>query len=434
MAADKNVYNEKLKSASEVAALFPDGSEIFIDIALSQPKSIFDAIAADPACVSNRGLTFHTVLDIYPMPWCQNGGIEGTGAVTWFSGGCAAAAVNSGIADVMPCYYRDIPSLIAMNSGINVICLSVSPMDSHGYFSMGCTTSASDDLLTRADYIFLEVNKQMPRSLSSSLIHISQVTALCEADYPLPVAGEPVLDDISRAIGGYIAEEIPDGATIQLGIGAVPDAVGMALKEKHHLGIHTEMFTDSMVELLTCGAADNSRKPIHRGRSVTTFAYGSKRIYDYIDDNPAMEILPVNYVNDPKVIAQHPDFISVNAAVEVDFFGQVCAESVGTRHLSGTGGQVDYVRGAIESKGGKSFIAFPSTAAKGSASRICSTLSEGAIVTTSKNDVDHIVTEYGIAKLRGKTLSQRTKALIGIAHPKFREELTFAAKKRNILI
>ncbi len=434
METEKKLYNEKLKSAAEVAAMFPDDTDIFIDIALAQPKTIMEAIAADPSCVNNRGLTFHTVLDVYPMPWYQKDLLEGVGAVTWFSGGGAAAAVNAGFADVMPCYYRDIPSLIEMNSRINVICLSVSPMDSHGYFSMGCTTSASTDLLERADRIFLEVNRQMPRSLSSPLIHISQVTAFCEADYPLPVAGAPVLDDISRAIGGYIAEEIPDGATIQLGIGAVPDAVGMALKEKHHLGIHTEMFTDSMVELLECGAADNSRKPIHRGRSVTTFAYGSKRIYDYVDDNPAMEILPVNYVNDPKVIAQHPDFISVNAAVEVDFFGQVCAESIGTRHLSGTGGQVDYVRGAVESKGGKSFIAFPSTAAKGTVSRICSTLSEGAIVTTSKNDVDHIVTEYGIAKLRGKTLSQRTKALIGIAHPKFREELTFEAKKRNILV
>ena len=242
------------------------------------------------------------------------------------------------------------------------------------------------------------------------------------------------LDDVSITIGNLIADEIPNGATIQLGIGSIPDAVGMALKSKHDLGIHTEMFTDSMVELLECGAANNLRKPIHRGRSVTTFALGSKRMYDYIDNNPAIEILPVDYVNNPSTIALHPNFISINGALEVDFFGQVCAESVGTYHISGTGGQVDYVRGAVQSKGGKSFIAFPSTAKNGTISRIKPILSPGAIVTTSKNVVDHIVTEYGIAKLRGRTLSQRTKALIAIAHPKFRDELTFAAKKHKIII
>ena len=242
-----------------------------------------------------------------------------------------------------------------------------------------------------------------------------------------------MVDEVSARIGGAIAAEVPDGATLQLGIGAVPDAVGMALKDKHDLGIHTELFTDSMMELIECGAVTNARKPIHRGKSVATFAFGSKRIYNYVDDNPAIEILPVDYVNDPKVIARHPDFISVNAAVEVDFFGQVCAESVGTRHVSGTGGQVDYVRGAVESDGGKSFIAFPSTAKGGEVSRIRPTLTPGSIVTTSKNDVDCIVTEYGIARLRGRTLSQRTRALIAVAHPKFRDELTFEAKKAGIL-
>ncbi len=433
MATLQEIYDEKCKSAAEVAAMLPEDASVWIDIALSQPRDIMAAISDAAEDVKGK-LTVHTLLDLYPMPWFEEKNKDKMLGVSWFSGGRAAAAVNAGFADVLPTYYRDMPRNLKLNPQINVICAAVSPMDKHGYFSMGCCTSASADLVDRADYIFLEVNKQMPRSLSSPLIHVSKVTAFCEADYPLPVSGEAVLDDTSKAIGAYIAEEIPDGATLQLGIGAVPDAVGMALKDKHHLGIHTEMFTDSMVELIECGAVDNSLKPIHRGHSVTTFAYGSKRIYDYIDDNPAMEVLPVEYVNDPKVIAQHPNFMSINAAVEVDFFGQVCAESLGTRHLSGTGGQVDYVRGAVESDGGKSFIAFPSTAAKGKVSRICSTLSDGAIVTTGKNDVDNIVTEYGIARLRGRTLSQRTKALIAIAHPDFRDELTFEAKKRNIII
>ena len=242
------------------------------------------------------------------------------------------------------------------------------------------------------------------------------------------------LDEVSITIGNLIAEQIPDGACIQLGIGAIPDATGMALKAKHDLGIHTEMFTDSMVELIECGAVNNSKKQIHRGKSVTTFAYGSKRIYDYIDDNPAIEILPVNYVNDPNVICKNDNMISINAALEVDFFGQVCAESVGTKHMSGSGGQIDYVRGACQSKGGKSFIAFTSTAKGGTISKIKSILTPGAICTTSKNDVDCIVTEYGIAHLRGRSLGERTKQLIAIAHPDFRDELTFEAKKRGILI
>ena len=208
---------------------------------------------------------------------------------------------------------------------------------------------------------------------------------------------------------------------------------GIALKSKHDLGIHTEMFTDSMVELIACGAVNNSKKQIHRGKTVTTFAFGSKRIYDYIDDNPAIEILPVNYVNDPAVICKNDNMISINAAVEVDLWGQVCAESIGTKHLSGTGGQVDFVRGACQSRGGKSFIAFTSTAKGGTISKIQPILTPGALCTTSKNDVDYIVTEYGIAQLRGLSLSKRVKNLISIAHPDFRDELTFEAKKRGMI-
>ncbi|MEG2422003.1 MAG: acetyl-CoA hydrolase/transferase C-terminal domain-containing protein, partial [Oscillospiraceae bacterium] len=240
-------------------------------------------------------------------------------------------------------------------------------------------------------------------------------------------------DEVSSKIGSIIAERICDGATIQLGIGSIPNAVGLALLEKHHLGIHTEMFTDSMVQLMKSGAVDNSKKPIHRGRSVTTFAMGNAEMYEYLHDNPAIEMLPVDHVNDPAVISQHPNFVSINAALEVDFYGQVCAESLGSRHISGTGGQVDYVRGATQSQGGMSFIAFPSTAKNGTVSKIAPTLTPGAIVTTGKNDVDHVVTEYGIAKLRGQPLSQRVKNLIAIAHPDFRDELTFAAKKQFIL-
>ncbi len=307
-------------------------------------------------------------------------------------------------------------------------------MDSHGYFSLALNGSYAEAMIDKAKRVFVEVNEQQPRCLTGAQLHVSQVDAIVEYNHELPVLPPVVIDEVSQTIGNIIAEQIPDGACIQLGIGAIPDATGMALKSKHDLGIHTEMFTDSMVELLECGAVNNSKKQIHRGKTVTTFAYGSKRIYDFVDDNPTMVILPVDYVNDPNVICKNDNMISINAAIEVDFFGQVCAESVGTKHMSGSGGQIDFVRGACQSKGGKSFIAFSSTAKGGTISKIKPTLTPGAICTTSKNDVDYIVTEYGIAHLRGRSLGERTRQLIAIAHPDFRDELTFEAKKRGILI
>ena len=354
--------------------------------------------------------------------------------VSWFSGKIAKAAANRGEADIMPCYYRDMPALHREYVKLDAFMTVVSPMDKDGWFSAGVTGSYSAAQFEKAGHVFLEVNENMPWGVTAPRIHISQVTALCENNAPLPLAPPAKLDDISRAIGGHIAQEVPDGATIQLGIGAIPEAVGLALKDKHDLGIHTELLLDCMMELIECGAVTNARKPIHTGKTVATFTFGSERLYRYIDNNPDVEILPVEYVNDPAVIARHPNFISVNGGLEVDFFGQVCAESLGTTHVSGTGGQSDYVRGAVMSPGGKSFIAFPSTAAGGTVSRIRATLTPGAVVSTSKNDVDWIATEYGLAKLRGKTLSQRAKALIAIAHPKFREELTAQAKAMNILI
>lgn len=433
----KEEYKKKLTTPASIATQVQPGWVCATDIALGVPYAIFDAVGNRAQNISNDGLsnvTLHTMLDTRSLSFFEEKNHEKLRGVSWFSGAGERKAVNGGYADVMPSYYRDMPSLFTRYVDVDAFFAVVSPMDKHGYFSTGCDGSISAALIQKAKYIYLQVNKNMPRALTAPAIHISQVTALCEVDEDLPVLPAPQLDDVSITIGNLIAEEIPDGATLQLGIGAIPDAVGMALKSKHHLGIHTEMFTDSMVELLECGAADNSMKPIHRGKTVSAFAFGSKRMYDYIDDNPGFEMLPVDYVNDPAIIARHPNFMSINAALEVDFFGQVCAESIGTRHVSGTGGQVDYVSGATMSNGGKSFIAFPSTAKKETVSKIVPLLTPGAIVTTSKNDVDYIVTEYGIAKLRGKTLSQRTKALISIAHPKFRDELTFAAKKQNIII
>lgn len=431
----RELYQSKLTTARELALRVESGWTLGMDTALSQTPAIMAAIAERVEKDQLRGLKVQTLLDAYPFAFYTDGSLSGKmNGVSWFSSGYARKAVNEGYADFIPNYYRDIPKIIREFYEYDAFCVSVSPMDKHGYFSLATNSSYSEAMISKARRIFVEVNRFQPRAVCGGQIHVSQVEAIVENDQPLPVLPPAKLDEVSVTIGNLIAERIPDGACIQLGIGAIPDATGMALKAKHDLGIHTEMFTDSMVELIECGAVNNSKKQIHRGKSVTTFAYGSQRIYDYIDDNPAIAIMPVDYVNDPNVICQNDNVISINAALEVDLWGQVCAESVGTRHMSGSGGQIDYVRGACQSKGGKSFIAFTSTAKGGTISKIKPILTPGAVCTTSKNDVDYIVTEYGVAHLRGHSLAERAKQLIAIAHPDFRDELSFEAKKRGIMI
>ena len=429
------LYAQKLITAQALAEQVQSGWLLGMDTGPSQTPAIMSAIADKVRNSDIKGVQVQTLLDIYPFEFYADDSLAGkmTG-YSWFSSGGARKAVNGGYADLFPTYYRDIPRHIRAEYEYDAFCVAVSPMDSHGYFSLALNGSYAEAMIDKAKRICIEVNEKQPRCLCGTQLHISQVDAIVENTHELPVLPPVVLDETSITIGNLIAEQIPDGACIQLGIGAIPDATGMALKATTDLGIHPAMSTDSMVELIACGAVNTSRKQIHRGKTVTTFAYGSKRIYDFIDDNPAVEVLPVDYVNDPEVICRNDNMISINAALEVDFFGQVCAESVGTKHMSGSGGQVDYVRGACQSKGGKSFIAFTSTAKGGTISKIKPILTPGAICTTSKNDVDYIVTEYGIAHLRGRSLSDRTRQLIAIAHPDFRDELTFEAKKRGILI
>ena len=431
----QEVYAAKLTSAEKLAERVESGWNFGMDAGPTQTEAILAAVCARARAGKLENITVQTMLDVYPFEFYADNTLAGkVNGVSWFSSGGARKAINAGYADYIPNYYRDIPKIIRENYEYDAFCISVSPMDSHGYFSLATTCSYSEAMISKAKRIFVEVNAMQPRAVCNTQLHVSMVDAIVENSHPMPVLPSTKLDETSITIGNIIAEQIPDGACIQLGIGSIPDATGMALKTKHDLGIHTEMFTDSMVELIECGAVNNSRKQIHPGKTVTTFAFGSQRIYDYINDNPAIMILPVDYVNDPNVICRNDNMISINAAIEVDLWGQVCAESVGTKHMSGSGGQVDYVRGACQSRGGKSFIAFASTAKGGTISKICPTLAAGAVVTTSKNDVDYVVTEYGLAHLRGKTLGERAKQLIAIAHPDFRDQLTFEAKKRGMLV
>ena len=434
MSSIHQLYAEKLTTAEGIAAQIRPHWVMSSDIGLGMPYALLNTIGEYLYAHKIEGVVIHTILDLRPLNCYEERIAPYFRATTCFSGAWARKAVNAGLADVVSCYYRDMPRYFREREKLDAVILTAAPMDEEGYFSAGVIGSNIPALLENCDRIYLQVGSKVPRALHAPKIHISQVTAFCTTDEPLPSPGKVELDDMSRVIGGYIADEVPHEATFQLGIGAIPEAVGLALHDKRDLGIHTELLTDSMIELIRCGAVTNAAKPLHRGKTVATLSYGSQDMYDYIHENDDIEFLPVDYTNDPAVIAQLPKFMSVNGALAVDFYGQVCAESLGTKHVSGTGGQSDYVRGAVASKGGKSFIAFPSTAAGGTVSRIAATLPHGSVVSTSKNDVDCIVTEYGIARLRGKTLWQRTRELIAVAHPDFRDQLLYDARRMNIIV
>jgi acyl-CoA hydrolase len=310
---------------------------------------------------------------------------------------------------------------------------SASPIDEHGYFSLG----------TQADYVasfigkvpfFLEVNQQMPRTFGGNQIHISQIEGFIQTDYPLHEVPTSVVTDIDRRIASYITEQIEDGSTIQSGIGAIPNAVVSLLGSHKNLGVHTELLSDGVVDLVEAGIVNGIEKKTYPGKLVATFALGTKRLYDFIHENTGVEFHPVHVVNDPREIAKEDQMISINATTEVDFYGQCASETVGGKYYSSSGGQADFAQGARFAKRGKGFLCLHSTAKDGTISRIRPSLTPGSVVTTSKNDVDRIVSEYGIAELRGKSITQRTKALINIAHPKFRNELTAEAKHLGFII
>jgi len=281
-----------------------------------------------------------------------------------------------------------------------------------------------------ARIVIAQINKEMPRTLGDSFIHISDIDYIVEYDEPIPQLQPPTITDVEKKIGGNCAKLIRDGDTLQLGIGAIPDAVLLSLKNKRDLGIHSEMFSDGVVELVGAGVINNRKKTLHNGKSIATFLMGTKRLYDYVNNNSAVEMYPVTYVNDPLIIAQNDNLVSINSCIQIDFLGQVVSDSVGPNQLTGVGGQVDFVRGASMSNGGRSIIAMPSTTADGSVSKIVPFIDEWAAVTTSRYDVQYVITEYGIAELWGYTIRERAKRLIQIAHPKFRDDLVEKFEQR----
>ena len=428
------IYKQKLTSAEGIAQMIKSGYNCASPICMGEPVDIMNAIARRVKNGEIENIKTNGTLNIGNRDYFNEEFAGKFDFRSWFFGAGSRKGGQEGRFDYFSYNYSDYPRIYDMRNDLDALLMVVSPMDEHGYFSTGAYFGETLGMLRNAKHVFVEVNKYMPRTFGENFIHISQVEAVCENHEPIIELPVSSISENDYKIGGYIAEMVPDGATIQIGIGGISGALGKALADKKDLGIHTEMFSDAMVELIECGAVTNERKTFHKRQSVSTFCFGSKKVYDYINNNPSLVMLPVDYVNDPYSIAKNDNFISVNAGLEVDFFGQVCSESIGPVPFSGPGGQFDYVKGAKMSGGGRSFIAMPSTAKKGTISKIKPMLTTGAAVTSHKNEVDCIVTEYGVAQLFGKTMRERTEELINIAHPDFREELRFEAKKMNILI
>ncbi|MCP9290591.1 acetyl-CoA hydrolase/transferase family protein [Gracilimonas sediminicola] len=347
-----------------------------------------------------------------------------------FVGANVRKAVNEGRGDYVPVFLSEVPNLFRNNIlPLDVALVHVSPPDSHGYCSLGVSVDAAVAAVQSARYVIAQVNPNMPRTHGDGLIHVNEIDALVQTNDPLPEQVAPEPNEAELKIGKYCAELIDDGATMQMGIGAIPNAVLKSLTNHKDLGVHTEMFSDGVIELVEKGIINGRKKKIHPGKIVSGFVMGSKKTYDFIDDNPAVAMLDIAYINDTAVIRRNPKVTAINSAVEVDLTGQVCADSIGTYHYSGVGGQMDFIRGASLSPGGKPIIALPSTTNKG-ISRIVPFLKQGAGVVTTRAHVHYVVTEYGVANLYGKNLCQRAKALTGIAHPDHREELEKAIHER----
>lgn len=423
----KDTYRQKCASPEEAVRHVKSGDRVVITHATGESTILSDAL------VGRGDLENVEIVHMVAMgkaAYCQPGMERQFRHNSLFLGGTTRQAIADGRGDFTPVFFSEIPELFRTRLHPNVVLLHLSPPDEHGYCSYGVSVDYTKPAAEVADILIAQINRNMPRTLGDSFIHVNDIDFIVEADTPIIELAPPKITDVERAIGEHCASLVKDGDTLQLGIGAIPDAVLLFLKEKRDLGIHSEMFSDGVVELVESGVITNKRKNIHRGKSVAAFLMGTRRLYDYVDNNPEVEMWPVDYVNNPVVIAQNDNLVSINSCVQVDLMGQVVSTSVGLKQISGVGGQVDFVRGANMSKGGRTIMAMPSTAAKGTVSKIVPLIDEGAAVTTSRYDVNYVVTEQGIAELKGRTLRERARALIGIAHPDFRAPLIEEYEKR----
>ncbi len=424
-------YQEKRMSAADAVSLVHNGNTVVVPTGVGEPPALMTALSEQRR--NFRDVKVSQILPVRKFDYFDPETAENVRPVAYFLSGHTRNAVDGGWGDYIPNYFSEMPMLYENNQmPADVVFALVSPMDNHGYFSVSLGTDYTMAAIRKARAVVFEVNPNVPFAYGNCHVHISDVTAIVEDETPVSTVGLPTIGPVQEAIGKYVADMIPDGATLQIGYGAIPDAVVMQLTHKKDLGVHTEMIGDGIMTLVEAGVITNRKKNYLPGKILATFALGSDKLYKFMDRNPAMEMHPVDFTNDPYLAGLNDDLISINATMAIDFAGQCGSESQGWRAYSGTGGQADFVRAANRSKGGKSFIVTPSTAKNDTISRITPTLTNGTFVTTSKNDVNYVVTEYGVAQLRGKTARERVKALIAIAHPKFRDELLEEAKKMKL--
>ncbi len=425
-------YRNKLMSATEAAALVRDGDTVVVPTGVGEPPALLAALSARRHEL--RGVAVSQILPLRRFDYLDPATREHVRHDAYFFGGATRAGGQEGWVDFIPAYFSELPMLIDRGlSPADVVFSMASPMDEHGYFALSLAPDYTMAAVRRARAVVLEVNPNVPFANGDCHVHISQVAALVESADELFEIGLPAIGAVQEAIGQYVTDMIDDGATLQIGYGGIPDAVVMQLKHKHDLGIHTEMIGDGILSLVEAGAVTNRRKTFMPGKMVATFALGSRRLYRFLHRNPMLEMHPVEFTNDPYIAARNDKLCAINATLQIDLLGQCGSESLGPQPYSGTGGQVDFVRAANRSRDGKAFIVLPSTAKANSISRIVPTLTPGTHVTTSKNDINYVVTEYGVAQLRGKTAKQRAEALIGIAHPDFRGDLRQAARQLKLL-
>ncbi len=425
-------YDRKRVSPADAVELVKDGQMIVVPTGVGEPPTLLEALSERRRQL--HGVQIAQILPLRKYGYFDPETVDNVRHLAYFFGGASRPGGQAGWIDFVPAYFSELPELIRRDLlRADVVLSMASPMDSHGYFSLSLGTDYTMAAVQKARLVILEVNPNVPFANGDCHVHISQVSALVESEAPVLEVGLPTIGPVQEAIAKYVADMIPDGATLQIGYGGIPDAVVMQLTHKHDLGIHTEMVGDGIMTLVDAGVVTNRRKNYHPGKMMATFALGSKKLYQFMNRNPALEMHPVDFTNDPYLAGRNDNLISINASMQVDFIGQCGSESLGCTPHSGTGGQADFVRAANRSRGGKSFIVLPSTAKDGTISRIVPTLTPGTHVTTSKNDVNYVVTEYGVAQLRGKSAKQRAEALIGIAHPDFRPQLREEARRMKVL-
>jgi len=428
----KEKFADRIGTAAEALRFIKPGNSIFIGTGCGQPQHLVDALVIHSRDVYDARIIH--MLTMGSAPYVEEKFHERFKTNTFFVADNVRHAMDEGIGDYTPIFLSDIPR--EFESGripIDVSLVSVSPPDKSGLCSFGVSVDIVKSAVANSKYVIAQVNSNMPRTMGDSFVHVNKLDMLVPFDEPM-ITVEPIeLDDTLRRIGQNIARLVEDGSTIECGIGRIPQAMAEYLVDKKELGVHTEMFSDWIIDLIESGAITCSKKTVNRGKVVASFCMGSQRLYEYIDEHPFFDFRPTEYVNDSFVISQHEKMVGINVALEIDLTGQVCSDSLGYQFYSGIGGQVDFIRGAARSRGGKAIIAMPSTAKNGEVSRIVSHLTEGAGVVTTRGDVHYVVTEYGIAYLHGKSIRQRVLALVNIAHPKFRNDLIQAAKAQQYI-